>query len=110
MGTYTFCDGVDPNQLTMFGTDAAETLAPLLCARFQDVDHVEWEEIRQYVLDKTAYLETHAKKALVLLERTPEGIAYRVVVQEKKRDGTRRKRGTFPPGTVVRFLRQGDTP
>ena len=104
MGTYTFCDGIDPNQLAMFGANAAEGLAPLLCAHFRGRGDVAWEEIRQYVLDETAYVETHAKKALVLLERAPDGGMRRVVVQERKPDGTRRKKGTFPAGTIVRFL------
>ena len=104
LGTYTFCDGIDPNQLTILGGDAAEELAPALCKQFRGRGNVASEEIVRYVLDETAYLKPHAHGALRLLEREGCPGVGRAEVASLKGDGTKRRKGTFPPGSMVRFV------
>jgi len=100
-GEFSFSDGVDPKQATLFGPRADHDLAPGLLAKFRGRT-VDAAEVLTFTRDKTPYLEKHARGALKLLERAGVNGA-RVTVAEKKVDGARRKAGTFPEGTLIRF-------
>lgn len=102
-GEYSFSDGVDPAQATLFSPDAARDFAPSLWEHFQG-QTVYWEQIQKHTRDHTAFLEKHARGALKLLERDG-GVAGRTVrVAEKRADGTPRRKNTFPDGTRVTFF------
>ena len=101
-GSYSFSDGIDPNQVVLFRDDPAAKLAPMLHRRFAGLS-VDTSEVFRFVEDETAYLKKHARSALLALEAAPVDAAACLVVQALKRDGRPRRPGTFPDGTVVQF-------
>ncbi|MBK9093979.1 MAG: three-Cys-motif partner protein TcmP [Anaerolineae bacterium] len=94
---FTFSDGTNPDQLVLFSLDPTEDLAALLKRHFAGTT-VTSDLIVEFVLDETAFIETHAKKALRILEERGS-----IQVNPFKVDGTKRTRG-FPKGVKIRFL------
>jgi three-Cys-motif partner protein len=98
-GTFQFSDATDPTQSVLFDArpDAADLRARLL-ADFRDKT-VSIEALEEFVLARTPYRETHLRKpVLIPMEKAdPPGIA----VVDAPRG---RKRGQYPPGTVMKFL------
>jgi three-Cys-motif partner protein len=98
-GTFQFSDATDPAQNVLFeaGPDVADLRAKLIAA-FHDKS-VSIEALEEFVLANTPYRETHLRKPiLVPMEKAiPPGIA--VISAPSKR-----KRGQFPPGTVIKFV------
>ena len=99
-GTYSFSDGADPSQQILFSPTPGADLAPRMSRDFRG-RAVYAEEIYRHVSD-TAYLEKHARDALRILESTV-AISERIEVAAFKRDGTKRRSGSFPPDALVRF-------
>ncbi len=56
------------------------------------------EDVIRYVVDETAFIESQCKKALQHLENSSE-----IAVEDRKTDGSKRKKTTFPPGVVIHF-------
>jgi len=108
-GTYSFSDGTDPNQVVLFRADPAAALGPMLCAYFGNRE-VDVREVFRFTDGETAYLEQHARKALLALEDASADASERIQVRPLKRDGTPRRPRTFPAGTLVRFLTSRRTP
>jgi hypothetical protein len=54
--------------------------------------------IERHVNDKTAFLGSHMRKALTLLENEKQ-----IEVEEYKTDGSKRQRKSFPKGVVINF-------
>ncbi|HSV74933.1 MAG TPA: three-Cys-motif partner protein TcmP [Chthonomonadales bacterium] len=98
-GSFAFSDATNPDQLVLFNQDPAGEVALLLRKRYGDGTHVHAECVREFVVDQTAYLAKHCGAALKELER--EG---RIAVEPRRADGSTRTRGTFPVGTVIRWV------
>ena len=65
---------------------------------FKGQSNVSCSSILSYVEDKTMFIERHMKKAL----RWGEDEA-KIIVREKKLDGNKRKKGTFPGNVLIDF-------
>ena len=102
-GEYSFSDGVDPSQAMLFTPNPASQFAPKLWGHFQGKT-VDMEEILVYARDETPFLDKHTRGALNLLESENSVKGRQISVGEQKRDGMRRKKGTFPKGVSVSFL------
>ena len=98
-GAYRFSDATNPDQAALFGSDAEEpALEGMLVARFHGrSDPVPVEEIDAYVVCETPYLY-FKKQALVPMEQSG---AIAVL------GGSKRRRGTFPAGTLIDFRKGG---
>ncbi|MEK7331473.1 MAG: hypothetical protein AAB113_11805 [Candidatus Eisenbacteria bacterium] len=107
-GAYSFSDGADPNQRTLFSPQPGDDLAPLLWNHFRGRT-VYTDEVYRHVAD-TAYLEKHARAALKILEDAGSSAAARIEVAARKQDGTKRRPSSFPPGVLVRFSPQVEAP
>jgi len=59
--------------------------------------------VREYVEDETPYIASQIRSALIILEERGQ-----ISVEAFKQDGKKRKRGTYPDGTVINF--QQDLP
>jgi three-Cys-motif partner protein len=94
-GSYVFSDATDRGQLTMFGLepDFAQ-LKLLVCTRFSGSSS-SVEEIERFVVVETAFRETHFKKQI--LEAMEKAGELEIASSSRKR------RFSYPPGTVVRF-------
>jgi len=93
------CSGTRARRLQDQGAD--HDLAPGLLAKFRSRT-IDATDVLAFTRNKTPYLEKHARGALKLLESGGVKGA-RIAVAEKKASGDRRKAGTFPEGTVIRF-------
>lgn len=102
-GNFSFSDGIDPRQATLFSENPGADFASTLAQHFKGKTAYS-DEVLKYTRDDTPYLEMHAKQALKLLESEAGFQGYRIQVDEKKVDGARRKKNTYPPGTRITFL------
>ena len=102
-GRYSFSDGVNPGQATLFVPNPAPQFAPMLWKRFQG-KNVDTQEVFVYTQDETPFLDKHARAALKLLESEKGIQGHRIYVSEWKSDGTKRRSGTFPVGVNISFL------
>jgi three-Cys-motif partner protein len=94
---FRFSDRTNPNQPVLFELDPCLDLAKLLKLKFSGTTQRS-EDVILFVNDETAYIETHAKKALAYLESINE-----ISVESKKSDGKTRRKGTFPDGVIIHF-------
>ena len=94
---FKFSDRTDPNQLVLFGLDPSFDLAKGLATRYKGTTR-KTDDIYGYVDNETAFVESHARKALRKLEIDNE-----IIVDPIKSDGTKRKKGTFPKEVVIHF-------
>lgn len=101
-GAYSFCDGADPNQATLFSPTPGADFARPLWRHFHG-RAVYAEEVYRFAQD-TAYLEKHARDALRTLESNAPPVPERIEVEPLKRDGTKRRPDSFPNGTFIRFV------
>ncbi len=98
-GLFSFSDATDPKQGILFSPTPQKDLAPILGEKFKG-ETVFSDEVLGYTNDETAFLKKHAREALKLLESEN---GYRIQVKSTKKDGSPRKRGTFPSGTIIEF-------
>ncbi len=96
-GGFKFSDRTDPNQPVLFEIDPSTNLALEIKKHFVGTTKLS-EEVVNYVVDKTAYTESHCKKALAHLEGNSE-----ISVEANKKDGSKRRKTTFPDGVVIHF-------
>jgi three-Cys-motif partner protein len=95
-GGMVFSDATDPGQLVLFGGFDPSQLEGILVRRFGGTS-VDVGEIERFVVEETAFRETHYKGVLKAMEmRDPSGIMLEAV-----KDG--RRKGTFPAGTRIRL-------
>ena len=94
---FKFSDQTDPNQPVLFEIDPAINLAREIKQHFLGAIKLA-EEVINYVVDDTAYTESHCKKALVHLESNSE-----ISVEGYKADGSKRIKNKFPKGVVIHF-------
>lgn len=100
-GRFSFSDGVDLNQATLFEPEPAADLAPAIWREFRG-RAVYSDDVLNHVRDATPYLEKHARAALKLLESDGGLNGMTVEVAERKRNGTKRRHG-YPKGTQLTF-------
>jgi three-Cys-motif partner protein len=100
-GHYRFFDATDPAQRVLFDEKeyVPERLLRTVLEAFGGRVAVPAGEVEEWTLSETPYLRTHAKAALQLGEKNRT-----VTVQPVKRDGNRRKAGTFPAEALVDFV------
>jgi three-Cys-motif partner protein len=98
LGTFQFSDFTDANRTMKLFRDRPdfEGLRAMIVARFSGVQ-VSIEDLTNFVLSETPFLRTHFK-AQILKPMELEGL----LSIEHTKEG--RRRGTFPDGTVIRFL------
>lgn len=101
-GDFSFSDATNPGQQVLFGDDQTSLLWPTLRAAFAGRE-VLTNEIKEFVEDKTAFLDKHMKAALKEHEDSALPASERVVVRDLKADGKKRRKGTFPDGVYVKF-------
>ncbi len=98
-GAFRFRDNTDANQLVLLdpAMDAAEQVSKILRARFAG-QTVLAGEVKEHVLNHTAFLDRHKTAALRLLEE-------RGLLAAKSRRGPRKKRrkDTFPDDLMLEF-------
>jgi three-Cys-motif partner protein len=94
---FKFSDRTDPNQPVLFEIDPSNDLALQLKRHFVGSTQLS-DTVIAYVVDETAYTESHCKKALVYLESNAE-----IAVEPNKTDGGKRRKATFPNGVVIHF-------
>lgn len=94
---FRFSDATDPRQQIMFQDDPAVQLMIHLDNIFscQTIDAVD---VREYVLDETGFIDSHTTAALKHLE-----VNGQVEVEPIKKDGKRRKKGSYPAGVILKF-------
>lgn len=97
-GGFQFSDATNPNQLVMFELDPSLTLAEMLRQTYVS-QTVIVEQIQRFVEDQTPFIAKHMRSALKMLENKGE-----ITVESLKRDGKKRRAGTFPKNVVVTFL------
>ncbi len=96
-GDFRFSDSTDPNQTTLFRADHTESLLKRLAKRFGS-SSLDVSVIKRYVLDETEFIEKHMRNSLKFGE-----VNGTLLVKTQKADGSKRKKGTFPDGTLVTF-------
>lgn len=101
-GMFDFSDATNPEQPLLFSPTPQNDLAPILGKRFQGRS-VDSKEVFRYTNDETIFLEKHARSALKLLESSNGYNDYKIQVELEKKDGTARKKGTFPSGITIKF-------
>jgi three-Cys-motif partner protein len=98
-GDFSFSDSTNPNQIVLFTKeDFGNEVFILIKDKFQFIK-VDVEEIKHYVEDETPFLDKHLTQALKFGEQNNL-----INIDEMKRDGSKRRKGTFPEGTLINFL------
>ncbi|MEM7034638.1 MAG: three-Cys-motif partner protein TcmP [Chloroflexota bacterium] len=95
---FIFSDQTNPNQLVLFEHDESAILAKEIYNHFLN-RRVSVEHIEKYVEDETSFLSKHMRSALRQLETENK-----IRVDEYKKDGNRRRKGSFPNTVTVQFV------
>lgn len=99
-GGMTFSDATNPHQQVLFDGGDTSQLEGILTRRFAG-SVADVEEVERFVVEETAFRETHFRGILKGMEaRVPAAIEV-----EGCREG--RRKGTYPTGTRVRFMPTG---
>lgn len=97
-GTFRFSDRTDPKQIVLFKAEPDYNLLKRLIIAHFGGKEASIEQIEEFVVTETPFRETHYKRHILRLLEEVDKIK---VVNNRKR-----RRGTYPGGTVVRFLVQ----
>lgn len=98
-GDFIFSDSTDKNQEVLFvKNDFGEEVFNILTENFKNKT-VDVIELKGYVEDNTAYLDKHLTQALRFAEN--ENL---ITVNELKKDGKKRRKNSFPDGTIIKVL------
>jgi hypothetical protein len=92
-----FSDRTDPNQPVLFELDPSVDLSKELVKKYKGTTQAT-VKIFEYVENDTAFIASHAKRALLHLETNNE-----ITVDPTKSDGSKRRKGSFPEGVVIHF-------
>lgn len=95
---YKFSDRTNPNQGVLFVLDPSQDVAVEIQRHFAGKT-IFSEEIIRFVEDQTAYTQSQAKHGLQILEQDKK-----IEVESLKKDGTKRRKGSFPNGVKIRFV------
>ena len=96
-GGFRYSDRIDPNLLKLFPDHPEKDLAEELSGEFQG-RKVTSGDIFKYVSENTTFIKKHARGALKLLE-----VDNKIQVEDKKKDGKKRRKGAFAEGTIITF-------
>ena len=101
-GEFRFSDATNPQQKFFFEEDHADILWSILYQQFSGKE-VLTDLIITFVEEETLYLKKHMNATL--REHLNESLLpdKRIIVRDKKVDGKKWKRGTFPEGVIVKF-------
>jgi len=94
---FCFSDATNPNQLLLFEIEEVSNLASDLLREFAN-QRVSVGEVRRYVENNTPFIVSQMRRALKQLEQDGK-----IVVGESKRDGSKRRRNTYPDEAVIEF-------
>ena len=95
-GDFKFSDATNPEQIIMFEReDFGEEVLGLIKNKFGTGKN-EVEILRKFVENETAFLSKHLNQALKFAEDNSL-----IEVDELKKDGSKRRKGTFPDGTIL---------
>ena len=94
---FKFSDRTDPNQPVLFELDPSVGLSRELVKKYQGTT-LATGKIFEYVENDTAFITSHAKKALLQLENNNE-----ITIDPIKSDGSKRRKGSFPEGVIIHF-------
>jgi three-Cys-motif partner protein len=94
---FKFSDRTNPDQPVLFELDSFMDLARELKKFFNGTTHTS-ESVITFVENKTAYISSHARKALTHLENRNE-----ISIDPTKSDGTKRRKNTFANGVIIHF-------
>lgn len=97
-GAFRFSDRTNPDQTAFFAPKPNYNLLKKLILKEFSGKTVPIKQIEEFVVIKTPFRETHYKKQILKPMEDVEPPEIRV----KGKPG--RRRGTYPPGTVVKFL------
>jgi three-Cys-motif partner protein len=97
-GQFRFSDGTNPLQPVLFKVDHTPQLLDSICQHFVGQSNLLVDQIQDWAWDSTPFLDKHMKAALRRGEKED-----RFVVHSIKRDGNKRRRGTFPAGVIIDF-------
>lgn len=98
-GDFSFSDSTNPNQIVLFTKeDFGEEIFKVLKKKFKNKT-IDVIELKNYVEDETAYLDKHLNQALRFAEHNNF-----ITVNELKKDGQKRRKGSFPEGTIINFI------
>ncbi|MEW6504419.1 MAG: three-Cys-motif partner protein TcmP [Chloroflexota bacterium] len=92
-----FSDSTNPDQLVLFENNPSVEVEKLL-QQYYKGQTVTRDQIFRFINDKTSFIEAHAKQALKQLEQSQK-----IEVKSQKTNGSTRKKGTFPLGTIITF-------
>ena len=101
-GEFRFSDATNPGQTFFFEEDHTDILWSILYKQFSG-EEVLTDSTITFVEEETLYLKKHMNATLRehLNESLPPD--KRITVRDKKVDGKKWKRGTFPEGVIVQF-------
>jgi three-Cys-motif partner protein len=94
---YRFSDLTNPDQPTLFEIDPSIELAKKLKEKYSGTIQLS-ETIITEVENGPTYTTSHAKKALIQLEKNNQ-----IVVNPTKTDGKKRIKSKFPNGVIIQF-------
>lgn len=98
-GDFSFSDSTNPDQIVLFTKeDFGEDIFNVLKEKFNNKT-VDVMELKNYVEDETAFLDKHLNQALRFAESSNF-----IAVNELKKDGQKRRKGSFPKGTIINFI------
>ena len=97
-GEFRFSDATDQNQTVLFDADTASILISQLKVQFKGQGVVSGHLVREFVEDKTAFLNKHKTAALSRLEKEDK-----IILEPEKSNGTKRRANTYPDDVMMRF-------
>jgi hypothetical protein len=101
-GDFRFSDATNPNQQVLFDGRDTQSLWRALLENFAGQEATT-DKIIEFVKDETAFLKKHMNAALVEHENPNLPAAERIFVRDTKADGSKRRKGSFPPSVLVTF-------
>lgn len=94
---FRFSDATNPDQMVLLELDETPTLAKELQSRFAGQTKLV-KDVRIFVEDETAFLASHMRAALRLLEGQNS-----IEVKALKRGGAKRRKNTYPDDVIIEF-------
>jgi len=95
-----FSDATDSDQALLFDSDPSPDVLKKVVHRYENREYVEVGEIIEWIRDETAYLELHMRAAMKRGEGKQFGVS------KLKSDGSKRRKNSFTPETILDFTWQ----
>ena len=95
-GDFKFSDATDPDQIVLFEReDFGEDVFSLIKEKFEKKKY-DVDILKIFVQDETAFLDKHVTQAFKFAEANDL-----IEVEPIKKDGKKRRKGSFPVGTFI---------